>query len=63
MAAPPNDPLPWKVSMRFPLLDGFLMMVWFFLWILWIIVMVMIVTDIFRSRDLKAKAKILAPVP
>jgi hypothetical protein len=51
MAAPPNDPLPWKVSMRFPLLDGFLM----------------IVTDIFRSRDLKgwkkAKAKILAPVP
>lgn len=26
--------------MRFPLLDGFLTMVWFFLWILWVILMV-----------------------
>jgi type VI protein secretion system component VasK len=43
--------------MRFPLLDGFLTMVWFFLWILWIILMVMIVLDIFRSRDLKGWAK------
>lgn len=43
--------------MRFPLLDGFLTMVYFFLWILWIILMVMIVMDIFRSRDLKGWAK------
>jgi Short C-terminal domain/Phospholipase_D-nuclease N-terminal len=43
--------------MRFPLLDGFLTMVWFFLWILWIILMVMVLMDIFRSRDLKGWAK------
>ena len=38
--------------MSYPLLDVFLTMMWFFLWILWIFLLVRIVMDIFRSHDL-----------
>jgi hypothetical protein len=37
---------------RYPLLNAFLTMLWFFLWILWIFLLVRILLDIFRSRDL-----------
>lgn len=37
---------------NYPLLDLFLTMLWFFLWVLWIIVLFWIIMDIFRSRDL-----------
>ncbi|HEY4465396.1 MAG TPA: SHOCT domain-containing protein [Streptosporangiaceae bacterium] len=42
---------------NYPLLDLFLTMLWFFLWILWIIVLFSIITDIFRSRDMGGWAK------
>ena len=35
-----------------PLLDVFLSMMWFFLWILWFVLLFRVITDIFRSRDL-----------
>ena len=38
--------------MQYPLLDAFLTMMWFFLWILWIFLLVRIIMDIFRSHDL-----------
>lgn len=43
--------------MRFPLLDGFLLMLWFFLWILWIFLVVRIIMDVFTSDDLSGWAK------
>lgn len=35
-----------------PLLDAFLLMMWFFLWILWFFLLFRVIMDIFRSRDL-----------
>jgi type VI protein secretion system component VasK len=42
---------------NYPLLDLFLTMLWFFLWVLWIILLFYIITDIFRSRDLSGWGK------
>ena len=42
---------------RFPLLNIFLTMMWFFLWILWIFLLVRIVSDVFRSHDLSGLGK------
>lgn len=39
-------------SWNYPLLNVFLTMLWFFLWILWIYLVIRIFIDIFRSRDL-----------
>jgi hypothetical protein len=36
----------------YPLLDAFLTMLWFFLWILWLVLLFRIITDIFASHDL-----------
>lgn len=41
----------------FPLLNLFWTMLWFFLWILWIFLLVRVVGDLFRSRDLGGGAK------
>jgi|SRR5919108_5618069 hypothetical protein len=38
--------------MNYPLLNAFLTMAFFFLWILWIFLLVKIIVDIFRSNDL-----------
>jgi putative oligomerization/nucleic acid binding protein/phospholipase D-like protein len=38
--------------MSYPLLDVFLTMMWFFLWVLWIYLLVMVIADVFRSRDI-----------
>ena len=35
-----------------PLLDVFLTMMWFFLWVLWLFLLFRVILDIFRSRDL-----------
>lgn len=43
--------------MSYPLLDVFLTMMWFFLWVLWIYLLVRVITDIFRSRDLGGGGK------
>jgi hypothetical protein len=41
----------------YPLLNVFLTMLWFFLWVLWIFLVCSIFFDIFRSRDLSGWAK------
>jgi Phospholipase_D-nuclease N-terminal/Short C-terminal domain len=41
----------------YPLLDAFLTMLWFFLWVLWIISVVWILTDVFRNREIGGWAK------
>jgi Phospholipase_D-nuclease N-terminal/Short C-terminal domain len=38
--------------MSYPLLDVFLTMMFFFLWVLWIYLLVRVIADIFRSRDI-----------
>ena len=45
--------------MHYPLLDAFLTMLWFFVWVLWIFLLFWIIFDIFRSRDLSGWAKAL----
>lgn len=42
-----------------PLLDLFWAMLWFFLWIAWIWLLVVIITDVFRSHDLSGWGKAL----
>jgi hypothetical protein len=41
----------------YPLLNVFLTMFWFFLWVLWIFLVCSIFYDIFRSRDMSGWAK------
>lgn len=43
--------------MNYPLLDIFLSMMWFFLWMLWIFMVVWILMDVFRSDDMGGWAK------
>ncbi len=43
--------------MDYPLLNAFLTMLYFFLWILWIFLVIRVVFDIFRSRDLSGWGK------
>ena len=41
----------------YPLLDLFLTMLWFFIWVLWIVLVFRIILDIFRNHDLGGWAK------
>ena len=41
----------------YPLLDVFLTMLWFFLWLLWLFLVVWIIMDVLRNRDLSGWAK------
>jgi hypothetical protein len=43
--------------MSYPLLDVFLTMMWFFLWVLWIYLLVRVIGDIFRGRDISGWGK------
>jgi hypothetical protein len=43
----------------YPLLDAFLTMLWIFLFIIWIWLLIMVFSDIFRSRDLSGWGKAL----
>jgi hypothetical protein len=45
------------VGADYPLLDLFLTMLWFFLFVIWITAVIMVVFDVFRSRDLSGWAK------
>jgi type VI protein secretion system component VasK len=45
--------------MQYPLLDAFLTMLWFFLWILWLFLLFWIILDVFRSRDMNGWVKAL----
>ena len=49
--------LPEAAAQNYPLLDAFLTMLWFFLWILWIFMVIWVFMDIFRSYDLSGGAK------
>jgi hypothetical protein len=42
---------------NYPLLDAFLTMLWFFLWIIWIIILFRIILDLFRDRELSGWGK------
>jgi hypothetical protein len=47
------------VASSYPLLDAFLTMLWIFLFIIWIWLLIMVFSDIFRSRDLSGWGKAL----
>jgi hypothetical protein len=46
-------------STGYPVLDAFLTMLWFFLFIIWIWLLIMVFIDIFRSHDMGGGAKAL----
>ncbi|CAM5704347.1 SHOCT domain-containing protein [Streptomyces aurantiogriseus] len=41
----------------YPLLNGFLTMLWFFLWIMWLMLLFRVITDIFRDDALSGWGK------
>ena len=43
----------------YPVLDAFLTMLWFFLFIIWIWLLIMVFIDVFRSHDIGGMAKAL----
>src|SRR5262245_15903402 len=45
--------------MQYPLLNAFLTIFWFFIWVLWIFLVIRIIFDVFRSRDLSGGMKAL----
>jgi energy-coupling factor transporter transmembrane protein EcfT len=45
------------VGADYPLLDVFLTIVWFFLFVIWITTVIVVIFDLFRSRDLSGPAK------
>ncbi len=47
------------IANSYPLLDAFLTMLWIFLFIIWIWLLIMVFSDIFRSRDLSGWGKAL----
>jgi hypothetical protein len=47
------------VAYDYPLLGLFWTMMWWFLWIAWIVLLVKVIADIFRSRDMGGLAKAL----
>jgi hypothetical protein len=44
-------------KMSYPLLDAFLTMMWFFLWLLWLYLLFWIIWDVLRSPDLSGWLK------
>ena len=49
----------FAATTNYPVLDLFLTMLWFFLFIIWIWLMISVFVDIFRSHDLSGVAKAL----
>ena len=45
------------LASSYPVLDAFLTMLYFFLFIIWIWLLIMVFTDIFRSHDMGGEAK------
>lgn len=43
--------------MNFPLLDSFLTMLWFFLWVMWLFLLFRVVLDIFRDDAMRGGTK------
>jgi Short C-terminal domain/Phospholipase_D-nuclease N-terminal len=46
-------------STNYPVLDAFLTMLWFFLFVIWIWLLIMVFIDIFRSHDIGGWVKAL----
>lgn len=55
----PTGVPPAEVSAKvnYPLMDAFLTMLWFFVWVLWLFLVAWIIVNIFRSHDLGGGAK------
>jgi hypothetical protein len=47
------------IASSYPILDAFLTMLYFFLFIIWIYLLIIVFMDIFRSRDMGGAAKAL----
>ena len=47
------------LASSYPVLDAFLTMLWFFLFVIWIWLLIMVFIDIFRSHDMGGGAKAL----
>src|ERR1700722_3814980 len=47
------------IASSYPVLDAFLTMLYFFLFIIWIWLLIMVFSDIFRSHDMGGMAKAL----
>lgn len=46
-----------EAAMNFPLLDSFLTMLWFFLWVMWLFLLFRVVLDIFRDDAMRGGTK------
>jgi hypothetical protein len=54
-----NKEFPSMLASSYPVLDAFLTMLYFFLFIIWIYLLIMVFMDVFRSHDMGGGAKAL----
>jgi Short C-terminal domain/Phospholipase_D-nuclease N-terminal len=47
------------LAYTYPVLDAFVTILWFFLWVIWLVLVFRIILDIFRSHDIGGVAKAL----
>jgi hypothetical protein len=47
------------LAYTYPVLDAFVTILWFFLWVIWLVLVFRIILDIFRSHDMSGWAKAL----
>jgi Short C-terminal domain/Phospholipase_D-nuclease N-terminal len=47
------------LAYTYPVLDAFVTILWFFLWVIWLVLVFRIIFDIFRSHDIGGLAKAL----
>ncbi|MCM2576005.1 SHOCT domain-containing protein [Streptomyces meridianus] len=47
-----------NLAWDFPLLSAFLVTVWIFLWVIWLVLLIRVIGDIFRDHDLSGGAKV-----
>jgi hypothetical protein len=47
------------LAYTYPVLDAFVTILWFFLWVIWLVLVFRIILDIFRSHDISGWAKAL----
>jgi hypothetical protein len=47
------------LAYTYPVLDAFVTILWFFLWVIWLVLVFRIILDIFRSHDMGGLAKAL----
>jgi ABC-type multidrug transport system fused ATPase/permease subunit len=47
------------LAYTYPVLDAFVTILWFFLWVIWLVLVFRIILDIFRSHDISGWSKAL----